>query len=172
MKRKKLVAVTAAAVMAFSVTSGVYAATTPMSKDIPVTYDNTVIPDPDNPGTATWGVALPGKIMFSDNSKTVNGLNVTLKGMNGFDIPAGLTVNVSVKSANGFNVKFNDTDVAYSLTYDGGSALSGTGENALTPLTKASPLRTGVATLTGTTTVQGSYTDTLTYKVQKQEAQP
>lgn len=165
MKRRKLVAMAAVAVMVFNVTGSVYAASTP--REVPVTYDNTLIPDPENPGTPTWGVALPGKIMFSDNKKTISGLDVELKGMNGHDLAGDLKVNVSVTSANSYSVKYNDAEVAYTLTYDSGTALSGAGANTLDVLTAASPKREGTAVLTGTATEQGAYSDTLTYKVEK-----
>ncbi|EAD7292670.1 hypothetical protein ABZ40_13410 [Listeria monocytogenes] len=166
MKKIKLVVIAVMMIMVLSMGKEVYAAATASSKNIPVTYDNTLVPDPDNPGAATWGVSLPGKIMFSDNQKTVSDLDVTLKGMSGYDIPDGLSVDVSVKSLNGFNVKHNDTLISYTLNYDG-TLLTGKGDNVLTELTKDSFTRKGTATLTGTTTVQGSYSDTLTYTVQK-----
>lgn len=165
MKRKKLVAVTAAAaVMAFGMTGAVYAA--PTTKIIEVSYDSSLIPDPDHPGDAKWGVSLPSKIMFIDATNNVTGLDVTLKGMNGYEIPADLKVDVTVKSVNGFNVKFNQTPIPYTLTYDG-TVLSGTGATPLTALTKDSPTRAGSAKLTSTATIEGSYSDTLIYTVQK-----
>lgn len=178
MKRKKLVAAAAIAAMTLSVTGGVYAAPpSATNKDIPVTYDNTLIPDPDHPGDGKWGVSIPAKIAFSDDKKTITGLDVTLKPMNGHDLSTqpDLKVDVSVTSKNGYNVKFIDTPLAYTLTYNNGTAdqlLSGTAPEKLTTLTPNLTTLTGTAVLTGQAIMQGDYSDTLTYTIQQQDTTP
>lgn len=176
----KLMATTMAlAVAAPVLTSSIFAADGTEGTDTTeVTYNNaTIIPDPDHPTTATWGVEIPKVIAFTDNVKTISA-DVKLTDLSVESIPnypAG-GVKVTVKSKNSFLLSLPDTeekdDIPYTMTYK----KSGSDELKLQKVNTPQEIGTlnatdtktikGSATMLGTATKTGNHSDTLTYTIQ------
>lgn len=171
MKSKKLALALATCSIA-TLMSGVQAfAVGPESqgKEVPVSYDNTVsIPDPENPANAKWAVTIPSAITFTDAVKDVDA-SVELVAKNGGSL-TGLNIAVNVQSTNGFKLdgaEQLDYQVAYGQTILN-STTTGANKTKIATLTEDAAKQDGLATLTGVASKAGSFTDTLTYTVQKQ----
>lgn len=168
MKKKMLTM--AAALMAATAMTGVSSAfAAEGTKDVPVTYDNrNIIPDPDNPDNAEWGVVVPTAIVFTETVKERDA-DVELVGMNGHTITElsdDFAATVKVKSKNGMLLQLTDgsDQVSYTLDYEG-TGVTGKTDVDIASLTKADALKTGKAKLAGEATKLGDHTDTLTYTV-------
>lgn len=168
MKKKMLTM--AAALMAATAMTGVSSTfAAEGTKDVPVTYDNrNIIPDPDHPDGAEWGVVVPTAIVFTDTNKQRDA-DVELVGMNGHKIDElsdAFEATVRVKSKNGMLLKLADGSdaVDYTLNYEG-TGVTGTTDVDIATLTKAAPLKDGKANLVGEAKILGDHTDTLTYTV-------
>lgn len=170
MKSKKLALALATCSIA-TLMSGVQAfaaGTESAGKDVTVSYDNIVsIPDPDNPANAQWAVTIPSAITFTDAVKSVDA-SVELVAKNGGSL-TGLNVDVNVKSANGFKLTGLE-DLDYQMAYGQTilNSTTGTSKTKIATLTEGAAKQDGLATLTGAASKAGSFTDTLTYTVQKQ----
>lgn len=145
--------------------------------NVPVTYDNrNIIPDPDRPQYAEWGVSIPTAIKFTD-STTVVDTSLELVHLNGSTTFVDKNIDVSVQSTNSFDLKLNGTDdtykVPYTLMYENQpvtkdnnahsvATLNGGGSTVVT-------FKEGKAVL-GEVKVskRGEYSDTLTYVVSTQ----
>lgn len=178
----KLIAATMALTVAAPVlSSSIFAADgTEGSDTTEVTYNNsTIIPDPDNPTAATWGVEIPKVIAFTDKVKTISA-DVKLSDLSA-DGKALYPVNgvkVTVKSANSFLLKLpvgeEKDDIQYTMTYktSGGTDLklerNDTAQEIGTLKSTDDPSKVikGTATMLGTATKTGNHSDTLTYTIQ------
>lgn len=178
MKTTKLLKKTGMSVLALGIfaTSAVTAfaegeTNTGGSKDVPVLYENVIIPDPGNPTTPKWGVTVPSKIAFNDAHKVEDKVDVELVGMNGFtraQLDAKLKVEVSIQSKGGMlltDVGDLNNKVTYTLGYGGIMVPTQGGITVATldPVTEF--IKPGVATLTGTAVKMGKYKDTLVYTI-------
>lgn len=168
--KKLLTGITAAALTfgAIAPSMSVFAAEKG-EKNVPVTYDNrNIIPDPDNPNDAAWGVVVPTAIAFTD-TKTEVAANVELVGMNGHvisELGDKFSVNVKVKSANGMKLVYDTDSLGYTLAY-GDVDVIGTTDVPVADLTVAAPEKVGKATFNGDKAKKlGNHTDTLTYTIQ------
>lgn len=130
----------------------------------PVTYDNrNYIPDPENPDSPEWAVAIPTSINFTDDNKEIDAsVELVTRGPNG-KLPTD-SVKVSVQSANGYKLKNGVEEISYKLTYD--ATLSGTTKSDIAILTSSATKKTGTAILgSEVAKTRGAYTDRLTYTI-------
>ncbi len=176
----KLIAATMALTVAAPVlSSSIFAADgTEGSDTTEVTYNNsTIIPDPDNPTAATWGVEIPKVIAFTDKVKTISA-DVKLSDLSadGKALYPTNGVKVTVKSANSFLLKLpvgeEKDDIQYTMTYktSGGTDLklerNDTAQEIGTLMPTSAEKIKGTATMLGTATKTGNHSDTLTYTIQ------
>lgn len=175
----KLIAATmAVAVAAPVLSSSIFAADgTEGSDTTEVTYNNsTIIPDPDNPTAATWGVEIPKVIAFTDEVKKISA-DVKLRDLSADGVafyPAN-GVKVTVKSANSFLLKLpvdgEKDDIQYAMSYkkSDGTDLTlkrdGTAQDIGTLMPTSAEEIKGTATMLGTATKTGNHSDTLTYTI-------
>lgn len=176
----KLIAATMALTVAAPVlSSSIFAADgTEGSDTTEVTYNNsTIIPDPDNPTAATWGVEIPKVIAFTDKVKTISA-DVKLRDLSpdGNALYPTNGVKVTVKSTNSFLLKLpgaEKDDIQYTMTYkktDGDLTLARNDSEqeigTLKSTDDPSKVIKGTATMLGTATKTGNHSDTLTYTIQ------
>lgn len=139
-------------------------------KNVPVTYESNIIPDPDKPEAPTWGVTVPSKIAFNDEHMKETDVDVELVGMNGStlnDLNPTFRVEVYARSMSGMVLQEAGKDnLAYTLEY-GGIFLNKKETVTIATLGKDAPKKSGVATLTQKALEKGAYTDTLVYKIKK-----
>lgn len=182
------------AVSAMSMTSAFASEIDPITGDrtTEVTYDSRGIATEGDPDTAQWGVAVPSKVSFTDDSREAD-VSVQLVGYNGYtmkdlsiqELKGGETdfkATVNVKSANSLKlVTADDSEsVKYKLNYGTTAADDITSETAdivtgvkLTDLgiDKSTPdnfvgkSQKGTATLLQIGNEQATHTDTLTFMV-------
>ena len=175
----KLMATTMAlAVAAPVLTSSIFAADGREGTDTTeVTYDNsTIIPDPDHPITATWGVEIPKVIAFTDKAKTISAdVKLSNLSVDGDAQYPENGVKVTVKSKNSFLLSLpsdEKDDIQYNMTYKNSDANDLTLERVNTSqeigILKSPTAETikGTATMLGTATMTGNHSDTLTYTIQ------
>lgn len=166
---KKIFSLLAAGAITTSMLSGVVAhAATPGDKTVDVTYNNqTVIPDPDNPDSADWQVAIPSGINFTDNRREVK-TDVELQNGQGGQYSGSAQVSVSVKSKNEYKLKKSNSEIDYKLTY-AGQVMENTNHENVGTLTENGAKVEGTAKLgdTNNATEVGQHTDKLTYTVQQ-----
>ena len=175
----KLMATTMAlAVAAPVLTSSIFAADGREGTDTTeVTYDNsTIIPDPDHPITATWGVEIPKVIAFTDKAKTISAdVKLSNLSVDGDAQYPENGVKVTVKSKNSFLLSLpsdEKDDIQYTMTYktSGGTDLklerNDTAQEIGTLMPTSAEKIKGTATMLGTATKTGNHSDTLTYTIQ------
>lgn len=173
MKKQFLLGMASIMCAGMATTGTAFAATpgTAVPGNVPVSYDNrNNVTDPDNPGKPTWSVSIPPSITFTDTAKTQD-VDVELNPMSGSkltDFTNSFTVSVKLKSTNGLKLIADSEELSYAMAY-GSTSVSGTTEASIATLTKASAKQAGTATLDAAAkpTKIATYTDTLTYTVQK-----
>lgn len=179
MRSKKTIAV-AVVTMAMAIGSlvnPIETAAATSDQTVNVAYDSTtVVPDPENPNTPTWGVSLQGAITFLDASKT-QAADIVLVGVNGHnldDLPDTLNIEVKVKSTNAMKLELDGItkdSVDYTLEY-GSVDVTGTEAVKVADLTKKKATQAGTMTLTGIASVKGSHKDILTYTIEGKTVTP
>lgn len=169
MKAKKLLLLSALTIglVIPGMTATVSAAGTPGEGTTPVSYENrNYIPDPDNPESATWAVAIPSAINFTDENKEIDA-SVELVQLNGGDLPTK-DVTVTVESAKGYKLQSkvdSNAKLSYKLMY-GTTEMSDT-QKTVVKFTSGSDQRQEGKAILGNdkASVRDTYTDTLTYTV-------
>lgn len=184
------------AVSAMSMTSAFAADTDPNNGDrtTEVTYDSRGIATEGDPDQAQWGVAVPSKVSFTDDSRNAD-VSVQLVGYNGYtmkdlsiqelkDTDTDFKATVKVKSANSLKlVTADDSEsVKYKLNYgttaadditsetadigtDTGVKLTDLGIDKTDPDNFVGKSQKGTATLLQIGNKQATHTDTLTFMV-------
>lgn len=133
----------------------------------PVTYENrNYIPDPDDPDSPEWAVAIPSAINFTDDNKKIDA-SVELVQLNGGALPTS-DVTVTVKSAEGYKLKSSvkpEEALSYKLMY-GGKEMSAS-EMTVAVFTSGGDKRQEGTALLGNdkASFKDTYKDTLTYTV-------
>lgn len=172
MKMKKFILPAAAALVAVGGFSTPVSAADSNTKDTTVSYNNQNSIDGES---GVWGVVVPTAVIFTDGAGETQKFNLELVGINGFelaDLNDDLKVQVSAESKNSYKLVNDAGDADYSVSYpETNTQLAVTTSPAnptkaqVAELSKDVNVSAAEAELTRKPTVNGTFTDTITYSI-------